>query len=631
MPIDFEAIVAPFRVAYKVQQFAIGDIFENLAEWLTKRLRETQERERATRDVKIILFYHDAVSMWLDESQHGAISRAENEPEPTFWQSVAAPFVAFYKGLLTAGPMVESEWLLPNLLGTVIHFIERVIGSMDKFKEATPDLFDLERRELFDIFGEAALFFRLINTDATVRQVKRFSAGGIELIEVLRRQFPPSPKSAETPASGTGFSMLDLTRYVVGAIVLIPLISQMLLHTARTASLTMRLTVLDKLSEIQADVFGLRRDILEFIFVNVMAIGRTAWEWLLDMEVWVLWALNFAMTFIKRYFGEIESWIKTVGTELKRFADGFVKFLRALGDYLETWMEIDLLDTLKGVLGGAIWILNKLGSDITLTLGDILDRPGHLEYLRNKILQVVIIPILAFWKRKQIRAAREALGALKKRTKLPAEAAPPDMSTIAKFPDVYEAFFGAGAPNLGGSLITLRDSIKTNANMILETGATQVLELGNTFDTAATQAARLGSRKAYDLAVSESGRLAELTFGGEELRRTMERREDALAKAFEAWLVGSGFDLVSKALPLYVQGMIEYWRAESQKPPTERPTSPHILAKRAEVTRVRVPRVVLNVNEERALDKVLASEVAALFQGAVAQVFRLGVAQHEAA
>lgn len=631
MPIDFEAIVAPFRIAYMVQRRGINDTFEKIAAWLTKRLRETQARERETRDLKVYLFYQDALSMWLDESQHGAIERAENEPEPTFWQSLGAPFVAFYRGLLSAGPMIESEWVLPNVLGSLIHFIDRIIGSMDKFKEATPDLFDLERRELFDIIGEGALFFRLLNTDASVRQVKRFSAGGIELLEVLRRQFPPSPKTQETPASSSDFSMTDWTRFVGGAILLVPLVTQLLMHVARTASLSLRLAVLDKMSELQADVFSLRRDVLEFMFVDLLAIGRTTWEWLLDMEVWILWALKFGMTFIKRYFDAIESWIKSVGAGLKNFADSFVKFLRMLGDYLETWMEIDLLDTLKGVLGAVIWILNALGSDVTLTLGDILDRPGHLQYLRNKILQVVIIPIIAFWKRKQIRAAREALDVLAKRTKLPAEAAPPDVTTLSKFLDVHEAFFGSAAPNLGASLITLRDSVQTNANTILETGATQVLELAKTFDQAGTEAARLGTLKGYDRAVSESDRLAELAFGGDELRRTMERSQDALAKAFEAWLTGSGFDLLSKALPLYVQGMIEYWRAEAQKPPPERPTSPHILAKHAEVTRVRVPRVVLNVNEKRDLDKVLASEVAALFQGAVAEVFRIGVAQHEAA
>jgi hypothetical protein len=148
---------------------------------------------------------------------------------------------------------------------------------------------------------------------------------------------------------------------------------------------------------------------------------------------------------------------------------------------------------------------------------------------------------------------------------------------------------------------------------------------------AGTDAAQLGSAARYERLTKNALALGETAFGADAMRAGLVERSDPIAIAFQSWLSGSGFTLVGKALPRYVAEMVEYWKEEASKPPSARPTSPHILARRAQVNRVRLPRLVIRVHEERKLDKVLAAEVADRARFGVAQAFQLAIAQHESA
>ena len=136
------------------------------------------------------------------------------------------------------------------------------------------------------------------------------------------------------------------------------------MQTAQTASLSIRLMVLDEMSAIQRDVFDLRRDVLDLFYVDVMAMGRKMFEWVLETGALTLWGMDFGLRFLKTYWGQIEDWIKTLGSELKRFGDELTSFLQILGDYLETFLTVD------------IGKKKSPGGIVSLTVGELMDRDG---------------------------------------------------------------------------------------------------------------------------------------------------------------------------------------------------------------------------------------------------------------
>src|SRR5262249_7222661 len=73
----------------------------------------------------------------------------------------------------------------------------------------------------------------------------------------------------------------------------------------------------------------------------LFGFGREALDTLASSETTLVSELDLYGRFLTAYFGAIEAWLKATGKELKGFADGLVKFLYGLGDYLETFMDVD--------------------------------------------------------------------------------------------------------------------------------------------------------------------------------------------------------------------------------------------------------------------------------------------------
>lgn len=640
MPIDWEALIAPFRTAYFLQTKSISESLRKIAEWLTKRLKATEERERATRGLQVFGFVGSALSVWIDASQHGALGPEGQPPPKDFWQGAAAPLDSFWRGLLLAESMVGAELALPNILDVLARTVKLITGSLDRFKAPDKGLFDLTTRKRWDdLIGEVGLFFRLINDPATVKQVETFSRGGIELIRVLRSRFP-----SEAGAKGEGGGLPELTRWIIGGALAVPLIWRLLANIAQTANQVVRLKIIDWATSIQNEVFGFRRDAIDFIYVTLFGFGREALDTLASSETTLISELDLYGRFLKAYFGAIEGWLNTTGKELKGFADGLVKFLYGLGNYLEDFMDVDF--------GAAIsWgIVNFKLSEIlewredpskakdvqeeidaalnlmdTVASGPLLGTtalgPGSLPLIGPKIDEY----------RLRLLALRRVVGALGVWTPFPAEAAPPDLSKIAA-PNLYQAFFGGPeAATLRTTLEATGSSLKTNLDRIFDAGIDGLTKVGEKMGEAGTNAAKLGSAARYTQVADRAAQLAETAFGADAMRSHLVRRQDPIAAAFESWLSQSGFTLVDRVLPRYVGEMIEYWKREAAKPPAERPTSPHILARRAQVERVRLPRMVIRVNEERELDKVLVAEIAERVRFGVSRAFQIAAAQNEAA
>jgi hypothetical protein len=613
MPIDFEPLVAPFRTAYFLQRRSIGESLRLLAVWLTRRLRETEERERATRGIQVLRFSGSSLAVWIDTSQHDALGHQGEPPPEGFWASVAAPFQALWRNLFLADSMIQAEQAIPRLLDVLARTVRMIVASLDRFTKPDASLFDLTRtRSWQDLFGEIGLFFRLVDNPDTRTQIETFSGGGVALIGVWRTHFPPAPEEGE------GRSILpDASRWILGATLVIPAAWQLFAQIAAAAVVVIELKLLDIVAAIQRDLFALRRRAIDFLFVTVFGIGSKALEWLVITRAGALATLDLYTRVTTTVLTEVESWITATSGELKRFVDELVAFVRGLGTYLEGFMSIDF--------GGALTF-----GYATFSLDEILEwreNPAGAEALQKRIDDLLEErPVLTFLVRKRILAAREAIGILATPTRLPAEASPPGVSGIT-FPDIADSFLlGAEATALRASLASAGPTLTTRLDEAFMAGVTALTAIAGKAAQAGTKVRDIGSANAYRAMTARVGRLAEAAFGADAMRAGLERRRDPIATAFETWLAGQGFALIEKALPKYVAEMIAFWKREAARPAADRPTSAHITAKRAQLGRVKVPRLVIRVGEARDLDKALAVELADRAGAGVAQAFQMALA-----
>lgn len=605
MPIDFEAIVSPFRTRFFLQRRTINQVFEDVGKLLEKRKRRMEEREQATRNLPIFFFMDDALSVWLDEAQHGALAPVGGGPEPDFLDKAAAPFVAFFNGMVdTTDAMMKSEWVLPNFLQALSLGLHAIAASIEKFKEPTTALFQLQpKRPASDLFGEVALFFKLLNGPATAAQAVILVTGAVEMWVTLQQLFPPAPKTEES------MSLPSLSLAVAGAVLALPLAARLLLNLGAEMKLGFQMALLDLGREFEKEVAGLRASIVDFFFVDLRSMGRELLEWLETAQAVTACSITFYDQVVRDYLDDVTSWFDTVGPALKKFADDLVTFLHVLGDYLDTLVNIDF------------------GSEFSY--GIIKFKLADLDNPKTRI------------------AIYEVLGIAMTRTAILEEPAKPDLSALPHFPNIYDAFFGAAALDLpdaaarmakakadaqalADSFTELGKTARANVDSIFEAGITGLNQVSRTFGEAGTLAAKLGSRESYEKVVTNANNLSNSVLTWDDFLDRAHPYQDPLADAMEAILVNSQFELLTRSLPAYVAEMVAFWKQESKKPPLERPTSPQILAKRAQVNRVRVPRITLRVFGDRPLDKSLALEVATSFQRAVADAFRSGLELAEA-
>lgn len=610
MPLDFDALFAPFRVAYFLQWRSIGESLHKVAEWLTRRLETTQERERATRGFQVFDFTGSALSVWIDTPQHGILGPQGAPPPQGFLATAAAPFTAFWRGLLVAPAMIEAEQALPGIVGALSGFVDMVTASIRRFKAPEPGLFAPKvARKWDDLFGELALFFRLANDPATVAQVQTFSAGGVGIKKVLQQHFPPKPKPETAGQSG---GLAGSSRQILGATLVIPVATQLVAKLARTVNALVRFQVVDWADSVFRRVFVLRREAIDFLYVTLFGFGSWALETLIVAESDVLYSLRLYLGFLDEYVKRLQAWLTATGKDLKAFIDPVVALLYGLGAYLDTLVDTDF---------GSVLSLGRF----SFKLGDILEwreDPSKAEDVQREIDKFVLDhPFISLVIRARLEALREAVGIAATKTPLPAEAAPPDLSSVVA-PRLDEAFLGGGRDAaLRKALSGIGPVLKDNIGAALDAGGQALTDLAETMHRAAGDSVRIGSAANYRRIARGAARISEETFGAGAARAAFTPRETPLGRAFGAWLAVSGFQTVGTVLPSYVDEMIRYWKEEAAKPPAERPTSPHIVARRARLGRVRMPRLVVHVAPGRTLDKGLAVEIADRVRTEVAQAF----------
>src|SRR5690348_16202399 len=129
MPIDFALIAQTFQPPFQREVGSIKDSFERLDEWLSLRQDRYSALERTTRTFPVVLFHGDAVSAWIDTTQHGSLT-PELPPAEAWRRALSDAAQALLRGLRAIPRAVEEALLVPRLLSTIDDLLRVVIASL---------------------------------------------------------------------------------------------------------------------------------------------------------------------------------------------------------------------------------------------------------------------------------------------------------------------------------------------------------------------------------------------------------------------------------------------------------------------------------------------------------------------
>jgi hypothetical protein len=632
MPIDFARIAALYRAPIMMRAKTMSEALQRLGEWLKKRLLEVRATELATRAFPVIRFYNEAVTMWIDRSQHGLLT--PNQAAPSLGESFREGGRRFVRGLSRVGDAIEEELAIPRLTGTFSGILQTIVDAMDRYPEPTPAMFDIRAPwRVSDLFGQGALFFRAFTS--SLNQVNSFASEGHQLYAMFG-----SSSENESPTNWPTL-MRDAVRQVVGAILLVPIATRLFVTTLNSLILIVKIELLRQFQEIEAEVFALRREVIDFFYTSLGGFGPKAFDFLLATQLIVMENVGFYFRFTTLYLHELLGGIRFFALELSTFLRFFTRIIEGVRRTLEAILNIDLMPIFLAAIGVPSVVLSALPIP-TLTIDDLISlwlglgrvavRESLDLFLGALANHPIILGLSIFTSiRSRIKALQRLLRiSLTARPFIRETALPPP---FARFPDIFAAFFGPGAPNIAASMATATAELQASVAELFTAGHDFLLNTSEAMRRAAARAATLGSPSTYALLAERAEQLSSQVFGpmAGELRQRIAGHADSLARSFERFVAGGAFDVIGSVIPLYVEQMSGYWLERTEEEATSpTPTSPHILARRAGLRRVRFPRLIIRA-PGRALDADLITRIAERFKAAIENSYVTGLAQAERA
>ncbi|MEU4520021.1 hypothetical protein AB0F52_15160 [Amycolatopsis sp. NPDC024027] len=650
MPIDFAAIAARFAAVAALQLKIASVALKAMKVPLDNRAKAARTVEAASRAFPVVRFYDGAVSVILVPDQLGALHLWD---PMSFGDQVAAGGRDFLAGLSAAAapfrPDAEHSAIL-RLFRTANAAVAAVEESIARFEKPGKSMFDPDARTASDLFGLSTLAFTALS-EASVKggRIEQLTTSVRTSMGLLTAESTAAP-AHQVPSVPLPDTLDTVALEVLGGTVLLGLLPGLVDTLFAGFRIRVYEIVLTELAAIESIVLGARHTAFEAAFAGLSGIAERATQ-LVRGAAEVFGAnLRFTLDLWRTFGTELTAGIRDFVIGFGDFLGDIVRFMRVLPDALAAVTRFDMTELLRKSLGG----YTDLFPDFALD--DLLDAKGThtntalrtklvlaidaAENVLDTLVQTVPASLLSGNVRRALRAiwpARLLVAALfnanpggKSTTKLPQldETAP--LSFRSNFPDVWAAMFGAGRSEQVVAVIdTVGYALRKGVDRATRRAGLGLHATADEFAAAATRSARVGRTRDLTRLDTRSDLLADTVFGQEIADQS--RRDTTfgpLAEAFESWLAAGGLETVGQVIDGYVDDLATMWRAristgtELTEPLT--PTSPHLLRKHAELGRVVVPRLTLRVQGSRALDDVLADDLAREFEAAVDTAHRAG-------
>jgi len=658
--IDFEAIAAAFKPQLLWQMNPAWADILRVAKWLSKRRSEARDLAWQSRGFPALRFYRGALTVTIDHSQFGSLYQPQ---KATFTGVVKASAKRFWQGLKYAGTAVKQELIMPRFLSAAVDTLAAILASMRRFSTPTKAMFDLTvKRTASDLIGQIAMFIRLsiVSLDDIAKVIK----DAIFLKETVRELFKSKPQqsgisdqisSAGKGKGGLAQSLQEVGRWITGAILILPLLPKMIASILQAAALRFKSMLLTILQGIEAKVFAMRRQVIDLFAVDLRDMGRQAYDLLLAAQFIIVGSLDYYANFVYLFMTQTLTAIQSYLQQLSRFMQVIVIVVGTLRNIIETVLYFDLMPLILAVLPIPNIILKRFkmpkfyvidliksvmkgaavgGAIILFAIFDAAEKLASTSPAVRLIDWLTNANIV-----KRLRAGKKVFAEIFKATitdTYPAGNPPLDFKHITPFPDLYKAFMGGGTlADLKKFMTDLKDQLVFGLFKILWHGVTLLERIGSTFSQSARKASTLGSVARFRAMANFASNLAHDLYGkqAEELRKRIALRRDPFIEKFEGLIARGGFYLIGSVIPAYINELRQFWQQQSSRKETIRtsatkalPTSPHILAHRERLARVKLPRLTIRLPGRR-LDDELKELTAVKFKLAIEQAYQTGLRQ----
>jgi hypothetical protein len=620
MPIDWEAIVAPFRAVFTSQMKDFTASVQKIAKWLEKRLKAAQNMELLSRAYPVIDFEEGSVraSVALFQQHTLGLPKATGGPRPE--DEYLSAWQRFARGFQRIPDAVEEALAIPRVVGVVEDILGTIVASLERWEKPDWRMFDTKQpRSFSDLFGEVFLFAEMLAMSVDPIRVVLNS-------EVAHLLMQPS-KGAK---SDSGDALAEVVRYMMSALLLVPIGGMWIASVLRWGLLSVKVTVLEFFTGIEDMLYSMRRKALEFVMGGLVNILDGAYTFIEGAKALLLLVisrvLDFGVEVLRGWTNDLREFLYSVSHFFLRGVG--MLFAHILGA-LDGIMKINVLKmythgAVSGTVQELVDIVTKKDKLTYFALrADILAYGQGLGRLWDQSLPGRIWPKHIGERADALNTIVGILGNLPDK-KIPAVNLP---GPASKFPNIYEYLTTLNKVDMAGSLTSLRGTLETQLPAMLDSAGDALTKMGDEMAASAGNMAWIGPASDATRVRDFADSTAAMFFGDQEKELRAALKHDALAAAFDSAVASGGFHLVGAAIPLYIESMREFWEQQPPSPP--HPTSPHILAKRQRLGRVKVPAVRI-VTAGRALDDPLISRVAAEFRRAVQGAWQSGLRATEA-
>jgi hypothetical protein len=642
MPIDFSAIAEDWLLRLRTRQRSAEHALALLGPWLAERLERLGSLERRSRGWPTWLFEGRALSVRLAPAQVGAV-RPYGSVGPAF----AAPFVAFGRSFVRIPQAAEEAWILPALFSALDDVVGVVESAVARWARPRAGLFEPGGARASDLFGIAAMAWRGLGGSLPALRAMAVDFGTgmrpwlAQDASAAQAGTPPSvPAAPETGSTGS-----SLERYLVAAILVLPVLPSWIENLARAAWLRARVMALDVLQGIEARVFRLRTQVLTKILLDLPRALREVPAIAAAMGAMLAWSIRYFARLAQVWMDVIVFTLNLLLRVAQALANAVIGLINGFLALVDRIMKQDLLQYMKPLLGPTGYLIDMLG--VRLSLDDLIEAGTQaINFTVHAHIKGMILAARAaiIASSRQIPLVGRGIISTGTRARLLhqlglieqivdalfADTGGAMVETVAPvitdMPDFYDLLVGADPAVIGGHLRRFGQAMADHFRSLLDGVGTRLSDLAGVFDRTAAELAV--NRPAARMAAF--GRQTSELVGDlydNQIRSLGERIAERGPSSFERWLVGGGFFVIGGAIAPYVQSMLRWWRDEEAAGDAPsvvlNPTSPHILLRRAQLRRVHLPRLTLRA-PSRPHDEALVRDLARHLRSAVQGAYREG-------
>jgi hypothetical protein len=594
VPIDFVAIAARFDGPLRAQTDRMPLVFARLARTAARLRREVDRADRATRALPLVRFRDGALAV--------RVLRAVAPVPVAVGADLGGGVRAFGAGIAWVGTAVRQELLVPRLGQMVVEALDRVEGATDRVLRLDPSLFATGRQagRAFELPALGALGLGMAAEAGLLRPKPAMIA-------------PPSP-GGPPGAAAAAVASLDpavlpelLTEVSAALVLALPAAAVVLVGEVRILGLEAKLRLVDELTKAEASLLGVHTTVVE-VLVGAGGPIHIVADWFPIIQAMVEGDLEL-----------VERWLPRVAGDLMEGIDRFVDAVNGTSRIVVIIVQvtIDLVEALASfplvpALGLTIGDLMNAATDAA-ALAAVATAAVALEELGDAVAPMSPRDGLLY------RGFGRMLRALA-RQPMPRITPAPLPTSVTPLPDLVGRLFPQAidtvlADYARGAVDDVRGAIVGS----LDASAGVATQLGRTATAISARAQQGLGGLQLDEVAGVADAFAEDVIG-DERRRALgpgpgrgAGRQDALLALF----AGIGFQIVGRLLPLYLAGVARTVR--------ERPTSPHILARRGRLVGVRSPAVRVRA-EGLTTDAASAEQVADQLRAAFGRLYVEAVA-----